>query len=133
MPRSPTSRCWSRPARSSRWSRPRRSSSPRAGSSSAAALIDQMVCERAARAGRRSRPPLLELGDADVPEMLALTELTQPGPFGPRTHDLGRYIGIRVDGRLAAMAGERMRPDGARRSAPSARTPTSPAAATPGP
>ena len=44
--------------------------------------------------------------------MLALTELTQPGPFNPRTHDLGRYIGIRVDGRLAAMAGERMRPEG---------------------
>jgi predicted GNAT family acetyltransferase len=58
-------------------------------------------------------PPLLELGGDDVPEMLALAELTQPGPFGPRTLELGRYIGIRVDRRLAAMAGERMRPDGA--------------------
>jgi predicted GNAT family acetyltransferase len=75
-------------------------------------LIDQMVCERApAPAGGTA--PLLELGDADVPEMLALTELTQPGPFGVRTHELGRYIGIRVDGRLASMAGERMRPAGA--------------------
>jgi predicted GNAT family acetyltransferase len=35
-----------------------------------------------------------------------------PGPFGPRTRELGQYIGIRVDGALAAMAGERMRLDG---------------------
>ena len=55
---------------------------------------------------------LAELGAADVPELLALTELTQPGPFGPRTIELGRYIGVRVDGRVAAMAGERLRPEG---------------------
>jgi len=55
---------------------------------------------------------LVELGETDVAEMLALTELTQPGPFGPRTIDLGRYIGVRADGRLAAMAGERLRPEG---------------------
>jgi predicted GNAT family acetyltransferase len=52
------------------------------------------------------------LGPADVPETLDLAERTQPGPFGPRTHELGQYIGIRVDGALAAMAGERMRLDG---------------------
>jgi len=55
---------------------------------------------------------LVELGAADVPELLALTELTQPGPFGPRTIELGRYVGVRADGRLAAMAGERLRPEG---------------------
>ncbi|MDR3471979.1 MAG: GNAT family N-acetyltransferase [Devosia sp.] len=49
------------------------------------------------------------LGAADVPEMLALVELTHPGPFGPRTIEMGRYIGLRRDGRLIAMAGERMR------------------------
>jgi predicted GNAT family acetyltransferase len=49
------------------------------------------------------------LGDADAAEMLALTALTQPGPFLPRTHTMGRFMGLRVDGRLAAMAGERMR------------------------
>jgi predicted GNAT family acetyltransferase len=49
------------------------------------------------------------LGDADAAEMLALAELTQPGPFLARTHTMGRFIGLRVDGRLAAMAGERMR------------------------
>ena len=74
-------------------------------------LIDQMVCERPPAPDEG--PPLLELGAEDVPEMLALAELTQPGPFGPRTLELGRYVGIRVNGRLVAMAGERMRPAGA--------------------
>lgn len=49
------------------------------------------------------------LGDADAAEMLALATLTEPGPFLPRTHTMGRFVGIRVEGRLAAMAGERMR------------------------
>lgn len=48
------------------------------------------------------------LSDADVPEMLSLVALTHPGPFRPRTYTLGTYLGIRVDGRLAAMAGQRM-------------------------
>ena len=48
------------------------------------------------------------LGEADVAEMLALVELTQPGPFRRRTIELGRFIGIREGGRLMAMAGERM-------------------------
>jgi ribosomal protein S18 acetylase RimI-like enzyme len=52
------------------------------------------------------------LGAADVPEMLDLVARAQPGPFLPRTHLLGRYVGIRRDGRLAAMAGERLRPAG---------------------
>jgi ribosomal protein S18 acetylase RimI-like enzyme len=69
--------------------------------------IDQMTC-----AGVTGSPstPLLPLGPGDVPEMLALTATTQPGPFLPRTIDMGRYFGIRSpDGRLAAMAGERLK------------------------
>lgn len=50
-----------------------------------------------------------QLGDADAAEMLALAALTEPGPFLPRTHRMGRFVGIRIEGRLAAMAGERMR------------------------
>lgn len=50
------------------------------------------------------------LGAADVPAMMALIELTKPGPFGTRTHELGTFLGIRVDGELVAMAGERMKP-----------------------
>lgn len=53
--------------------------------------------------------PAMALGDADAPEMLALATLTQPGPFLPRTHQLGGFFGIHVEGRLAAMAGERLR------------------------
>jgi predicted GNAT family acetyltransferase len=41
--------------------------------------------------------------------MVALAQLTEPGPFLPRTHTMGRFIGIRINGRLIAMAGERMR------------------------
>ncbi|MDP1866794.1 MAG: GNAT family N-acetyltransferase [Bradyrhizobium sp.] len=50
------------------------------------------------------------LGAGDVPAMLALTELTKPGPFSARTHELGTFLGVRVDGELVAMAGERMKP-----------------------
>jgi predicted GNAT family acetyltransferase len=49
------------------------------------------------------------LTDADAPEMLALATLTEPGPFLRRTHTMGTFRGIRIDGRLAAMAGERLR------------------------
>ncbi|QAY69273.1 GNAT family N-acetyltransferase [Xylanimonas protaetiae] len=52
------------------------------------------------------------LGEADVPEMLALVERSRPGPFLPRTYTLGRYVGFRREGRLVAMAGERLRPTG---------------------
>ncbi|GAA0443751.1 hypothetical protein Acor_27550 [Acrocarpospora corrugata] len=52
------------------------------------------------------------LGPADVPEMIDLVERTQPGPFLPRTIELGAYLGIRRDGALVAMAGERLRPPG---------------------
>jgi ribosomal protein S18 acetylase RimI-like enzyme len=50
----------------------------------------------------------VRLTAADVPEMLALVAQTKPGPFLTRTIELGTYLGIRRDGRLAAMAGERM-------------------------
>lgn len=52
---------------------------------------------------------VMELGDDDAADMLALAQLTEPGPFLPRTYTMGRFIGIRVGGQLAAMAGERMR------------------------
>ncbi|MDP4077250.1 GNAT family N-acetyltransferase [Acidovorax sp. A1169] len=61
----------------------------------------------------RGEEAVLALGDADAPEMLALAQLTEPGPFLPRTHTMGRFFGVRIGGRLAAMAGERMRFAGA--------------------
>jgi ribosomal protein S18 acetylase RimI-like enzyme len=50
------------------------------------------------------------LAHADVPDMLALAEETNPGPFARSTIDLGGYRGWRADGRLVCMAGERMHP-----------------------
>ncbi|WP_328622985.1 MULTISPECIES: GNAT family N-acetyltransferase [unclassified Streptomyces] len=57
-------------------------------------------------------PEAVRLGPRDVPEILGLIELTKPGPFLPRTVELGAYLGIRHRGRLIAMAGERLRPPG---------------------
>ena len=57
-------------------------------------------------------PQAVRLGPGDVPEMLALVEHAKPGPFLPRTVELGTYLGIRHEGRLIAMAGERLHPPG---------------------
>jgi predicted GNAT family acetyltransferase len=54
----------------------------------------------------------IPLGAADVPEMLELATQTEPGPFLTRTIELGDYLGIRCDGTLVAMAGERFHLDG---------------------
>lgn len=53
---------------------------------------------------------IVTLGAADVPAMMALTELTKPGPFALRTHELGTFLGIRSGDELVAMTGERMKP-----------------------
>ncbi|MGW7543754.1 GNAT family N-acetyltransferase [Streptomyces sp. NPDC054770] len=57
-------------------------------------------------------PEAIRLGPADVPEILDLVARTRPGPFLPRTIELGTYLGIRRDGKLIAMAGERLHPPG---------------------
>ncbi|HEX4116316.1 MAG TPA: GNAT family N-acetyltransferase [Solirubrobacteraceae bacterium] len=69
----------------------------------------QMVEERIAGV---DCPEAIPLGAADVPEMLELVAQTEPGPFLTRTIELGDYLGIRHDGALVAMAGERFRLDG---------------------
>jgi len=68
-------------------------------------LVDHQV--QAAADGEAVR-----LGPDDVPEMLALADRTKPGPFLPRTVELGSYLGIRRGGALVAMAGERLHPPG---------------------
>ncbi len=49
------------------------------------------------------------LGPQDAQEMVELATLTEPGPFLEATVETGRYVGVRRDGRLIAMAGERLR------------------------
>lgn len=60
----------------------------------------------------RTDPEAVRLTPADVPEMLELVARTQPGPFEQRTIELGTYLGIRREGALVAMAGERLHPPG---------------------
>ena len=57
-------------------------------------------------------PEAVVLTSADVPEMLDLVARTRPGPFKTDTIALGTYLGIRREGALVAMAGERMRVPG---------------------
>ena len=64
------------------------------------------------RLSPRPEPGAVELGAADSEEMLTLIALTRPGPFEARTHEMGRYVGIRRGGELIAMAGERLHPAG---------------------
>jgi len=54
----------------------------------------------------------VSLGLEDVPEMLDLVSRTEPGPFLPRTVELGGYLGFRINGALVAMAGRRLNPPG---------------------
>ncbi|WP_199140066.1 GNAT family N-acetyltransferase [Pedobacter sp. ASV12] len=50
------------------------------------------------------------LDQQHVAEMMALVELTQPGPFRQRTIALGNYTGIFDNEKLVAMAGHRFNP-----------------------
>jgi ribosomal protein S18 acetylase RimI-like enzyme len=54
-------------------------------------------------------PRIVTLNKEDVDEMMSLTARTKPGPFAPRTVELGTYLGVRIDGQLVAMAGQRAR------------------------
>lgn len=60
------------------------------------------------------RPPdptiqIVPLSTAHAPEMVALTTLTFPGFFRGRTCEMGSYWGVRSDGKLIAMGGERLK------------------------
>lgn len=73
--------------------------------------IVQMILIGPAPAEATAGPVPVLLGTPDVAEMMDIAGRTRPGPFGPRTIELGTYLGIRIDGSLVAMAGERMRFD----------------------
>jgi ribosomal protein S18 acetylase RimI-like enzyme len=70
--------------------------------------LAQMVAERETQMPA-APDDVIELGDSDTADMMALAKLTKPGPFGLRTRELGTFLGVRREGRLAAMAGERLR------------------------
>ncbi|CAM2191844.1 GCN5 family acetyltransferase [Paraburkholderia kururiensis] len=74
-------------------------------------VIHQMIALHR-EAGKTDNEEVVRLGRADANDMLELARKTKPGPFGKRTVAMGNYIGIRAQGRLVAMAGERMHIDG---------------------
>lgn len=59
-----------------------------------------------------SETPIVPLTAADRDEMFGLIDNVQPGYYMPDTHQLGNYYGIRQDGQLVAIAGERLQLDG---------------------
>jgi GNAT superfamily N-acetyltransferase len=78
-------------------------------------LLSQMVCRERTVAGAVQPPPsatLRRLNTEDVPAMVALAELTEPGPFRDRTIELGQFHGAFHGDRLVAMAGQRMNAPG---------------------
>ncbi|WP_312165458.1 GNAT family N-acetyltransferase [Phenylobacterium sp.] len=75
------------------------------------ALCWQMVAETPNPVGEPAFD-FAPLSEEDAPRMLELARLTAPGPFFERTHELGRFVGVKVAGQLVAMAGERMQPPG---------------------
>ena len=74
------------------------------------AIVNQMVAT--ASPGVAEGFDYLTLGPADAAEMLALATLTAPGPFFAETYRMGHFIGVRDQGALIAMAGQRMRVPG---------------------
>lgn len=72
------------------------------------AVLAQMVAEGPPPAARPGEPAMIALGDADAPEMAALADHAKPGPWSTTTHRYGPFFGIREEGRLLAMAGQRM-------------------------
>jgi predicted GNAT family acetyltransferase len=70
----------------------------------------QMIADRI----EAGEPPFAveSLGEADATEMFALARLTEPGPFFKHTNRMGDFIGVKQAGKLVAMAGERLRPEG---------------------
>lgn len=69
----------------------------------------QMVCERDF-SQIEPNSQIHHLNESHIPEMLALTQLTKPGPFLSKTIDFGDYFGFFSNGKLVSMAGSRLSP-----------------------
>jgi predicted GNAT family acetyltransferase len=73
---------------------------------SAKFLVAQMICRELKEC---KSYPMETLTHADVPEMKELVMQTQPGPFSDRTIDFGTFLAIKENGKIVAMAGQRMK------------------------
>ena len=74
-----------------------------------APLLQMLYAPREAEVDPSVSAPIVALTNRDTAEMIALAELTKPGPFARRTREMGEFFGIRVGGQLVAMAGQRLR------------------------
>jgi len=73
--------------------------------------VTQMVYEHTVNIfTTRNSPLIVPLSEDHVPQMIELTALTKPGPFLQQTIRFKNYFGIFIEGRLAAMTGQRMHP-----------------------
>jgi len=73
--------------------------------------VTQMVYEHTMNTFTTKNSPLIvPLSEEHVPQMMELTALTRPGPFLQQTIRFKNYFGIFIEGRLAAMTGQRMHP-----------------------
>jgi hypothetical protein len=54
----------------------------------------------------------VKLTKEDTPAIAELVKLTEPGPYIPNILELGKYVGIKDDGKLVAMVGERVKLNG---------------------
>jgi ribosomal protein S18 acetylase RimI-like enzyme len=92
--------------------RPQEEPAPRGWETVSSRLVVQMVAEKIIPLPAAAQAEFVTLGMDDANDMLALASNAQPGPFGPRTPSLGGYVGVRRDGQLIAMGGERFRLSG---------------------
>ena len=72
-----------------------------------ATSFDQMMATSVAASG--GAPAIVPLGAPDAAAMAALAKPLLPQSFADRGHELGSQLGVRMDGKLVAMAGERLR------------------------
>ncbi|TCC98366.1 GNAT family N-acetyltransferase [Pedobacter hiemivivus] len=73
---------------------------------------DQMVCSELISLKQDDSIEVLKLGEEDGPAMFELINSIQPGFYKDYTANLGSYYGIRIEGKLVAMAGERLKMTG---------------------
>jgi GNAT superfamily N-acetyltransferase len=72
----------------------------------------QMVCTKLKPFPEKDKASIRLLTEPDHEEMLTLVNLVQPGFFFKDTYQLGAYFGIHCDGKLVAVAGERLKMTG---------------------
>lgn len=72
-------------------------------------ICTQMLCTKVVEPAVKSGPEIIPLEGNNLDEMLELIRIALPGFFFTNTPSLGDYYGIFNEGKLVAMAGERLK------------------------